>query len=284
MTQVSFQSLRSGSSGNCLALWDDDTSLLFDLGVSSQRGCGELLAGRGAGNGTVDAVFVSHAHGDHVNSSSLKFLGKSGIAVHGHRSVLDQLAARHAPGEWKQPPRLRPLPSNGVQLGRFSVSLVGLTHAPGYPNFGFLVRHGRLRMVLATDFNDVRALEGHLPGADFVFLESNHDLELLRRHYNPASLFHLNNPQAARALHVSIERAKSAPRAVMLGHLSEDRNTPHLALEEMRAEFRRTRTSLDFELLVAPRHRPSPVVRLDGASGSSVRPARRQPVQGRLFS
>ena len=281
---IFFQSLRSGSSGNALALWDADTSLLFDLGVSTQRECASLLVEGGQDRGRPDAVFLSHAHGDHVNYASLRVLGKEAIPAYARRVVLEQVVARHAPAEWKQPPELRAVPKAGVQVGAFSVTLVDVPHAPGVPNVAFVVRHGPLTVVLVTDFNDARPVAPHLAGADFVFLESNHDLELLRRFYNPASLYHLNNPQAARLLRESAERARRAPRAVMLGHLSEDRNTPHLAVEEIRREFRRARTSLDFELTVAPRHAPSPLVRLDAPASRRARTLPRpQPVQGKLF-
>ena len=68
---------------------------------------------------------------------------------------------------------------------------MALSHAPDTPCFGFVVRavlgNRRRRVVIATDFRDPSTLLPHLRGADFVFLEANHDVELLRKHFNYAS-------------------------------------------------------------------------------------------------
>jgi hypothetical protein len=62
-----------------------------------------------------------------------------------------------------------------------------------------------------------------------LFVEANHDPELLRRHPNPASRYHLSNPQAAKLICHARKSSKSAPQTVILGHLSRERNTEDLA-------------------------------------------------------
>jgi hypothetical protein len=47
-------------------------------------------------------------------------------------------------------------------------------------------------------------------------------------------------------------KSKKPPKTVMLGHLSLQRNDPHIALAETRKAFRDAGMILDFELFVAP--------------------------------
>ena len=44
-----------------------------------------------------------------------------------------------------------------------------------------------LKAAIAADFNRPEDVAPHLIDADFIFIESNHDLELLKKYYNPNS-------------------------------------------------------------------------------------------------
>jgi hypothetical protein len=132
------------------------------------------------------------------------------------------------------------------------------------PSFGFAItaRVGEKErsFVVCTDFNDFGEVLPHFLDTDFVFVEANHDLELLRRHPNPASRYHLNNVKSASLLCHVVRRSATPPRAVMLGHLSEERNRRALAIGEVTRMFQRTGTGLRFHLEAAPASRPSEVV------------------------
>jgi phosphoribosyl 1,2-cyclic phosphodiesterase len=261
---LSFRSYRSSSSGNCLALWTGSSSILIDCGVRTLRDCRALLQAHQASHGRVDGVLVTHVHGDHCTLDALRVLGEAGIPVYAHRRVVPQLHARHgAPSS-----ALATIRAFGdtFSIGEFEAAAIELPHAPGVPTYGFVLRTGegaeRRSVVIATDFNDAAALLPHLAGASFVFIEANHDLDLLRRRFNRNSLFHLNNGATARALCQAVLNGGCAPATVVLGHLSDERNLDELALSEVHEAFRREGTRVPFELETAPRFTASRVFRI----------------------
>lgn len=263
---VYFQSLRSSSSGNCLAFWTRTSSLLIDCGLATQRECREVLEAHRRRAGHLDALIVSHAHGDHVSYAALRVLGREGVRVLGDARVVRQVRERHEPGEWNAAPDLRALPGGGFDVGDFHVRRFEVPHAPQVPSFGFAITvraGGRTRSLVAcTDFHDFGEVLPHFVDADFVFVEANHDLELLRQHPNPASRYHLNNVKTASLLYHAVKRSAAAPRAVMLGHLSEERNRRALAIGEVTRMFERMGAPIAFHLDAAPAARPSEIIEL----------------------
>jgi phosphoribosyl 1,2-cyclic phosphodiesterase len=263
---IYFQSLRSSSSGNCLVLWTATSSILIDCGVKVQRECADLLDAHRRRAGTLDGVIVSHAHGDHVTRASLRVLQREGIRIHAHRRVLRLLRERHGLEDWNRAPDLEPFPAGPFEVGDFRVTPMEVPHAPGVPNFGFVITargaRSKRTIVVCTDFHDYGGVLPHFVDADFIFVEANHDLQLLRQHPNPNSRYHLNNVKTASLLHHAIRQSASPPGAVMLGHLSEERNRRPLAIDEVRALFERRRTDIRFDLDAAPAHRASAIVEI----------------------
>lgn len=263
---IHFQSLRSSSGGNCLALWTPTSSIFIDCGIGTQRECRELLDEHARQCGSLDGVVVSHAHGDHMSYSSLRVLAREGIPISLEGRVAGQLHDRYCSGDWGHKPRLRLFPGGAFELGDFRVLPVEVPHAPGYPTFGLVITAGsgraKRKLVICTDLHDFEAIRPHIVDADFVFVEANHDLELLREYPNPASRFHLNNVQTTQLLYETVYRSAPPPHAVMLGHLSEERNSRRLAIDEVRGGFARQRLRMPFELDAAPARRSSNVVEI----------------------
>jgi hypothetical protein len=117
----------------------------------------------------------------------------------------------------------------------------------------------------------------HLHGADFVFVEANHDTQLLSENFNPNSRWHLSNGKTALLLAQAFRAAARHPANVVLGHLSEKRNRDALALQEVRRAFARQGMRMGFELETAPKFEPSRVI----AIGEHLH--ERAGRQGRLF-
>ena len=255
-----FRSLRSSSSGNCLLLWTDTTTLLLDCGIKTYSGCLGVL---GEHTKRPDAVLISHAHGDHVCYYSLRVLGEFGTAIHCHHKVISTIQQRHT-HDGDLAPRMHCFSDEPFDIGDLTIQPVEVPHAPGYPNFGFVIWCGtgrdRRKLVICTDFNDYGSLVGHLANADFAFIEANHDLELLRKHWNPSSLFHLSNPKTAQLLCEAKQNGSFAPQAVMLGHLSHRRNTDQLAMDAVRDRFCAEGVDMDFPLEIAPRYEASKTI------------------------
>jgi len=255
-----FQSLRSSSSGNCVMIWTHNCAILLDCGIRTQRDCRALLENHSS---RLSGVVVSHAHGDHICYASLRVLEKFGTPVYCHGSVKSHVERKHFK-EWLTPPVLQTFDHQSFKVGEFEVQAIELPHEPRCPTFGFVVYAGsgeaRRKLVICTDFNDHSVVYDHVLEADFVFIEANHDLELLRQRFNYASLFHLSNPKTADLLCSAKKSQRFKPQHVMLGHLSNERNTEDLALGTIRERFAHDGQKLDFPLTCAPKYQPSAAV------------------------
>ncbi len=223
-------SLQSGSNGNCIYVEAGGVKLLFDAGISGSR-VEQRLAWHGRDPRQVDAVLISHDHVDHARSMGIlhrKFglpvcvTAKTHQAAHRHKlGAIDDLCHFRA-GET-------------LRWRNVRVETISTPH-DGVDGVAFVVDDGRRRLGILTDlghvFPDLEAVIGSL---DAVLLESNYDPEMLAGGAYPYRLQeriagpggHLSNAEAA-----ELVLAAAAPRMrwVCLAHLSNDNNTPELAL------------------------------------------------------
>jgi len=210
----------------------------------------------------IDATIVSHMHGDHIGYYPLRVLEDYGIKVRVHEECLAQLKQKHFNGYGFNSLRLKPFSDGPFTVGDLTFRAFDLPHNPFFPTFGFAIKYKTIKVVVATDFNSWDDSLGQFVDADFIFVESNHDLELLRQHFNPNSQFHMPNPETGKLLCCARKDSRKAPQAVMLGHLSLIRNEPDIALEEIEHAFEDEGTDLDFRLLAAPRLEASQTVKI----------------------
>ena len=259
---LTFQTLRSGSSANSLLLRSDSTTLLFDAGFRSQRACRDALDALPT---AVDAVVVSHLHSDHINYSALVVLQEREVPLCVHRAERELLTRRHAGARPLDGVRVRPFTGRRFRVGDFTVQPFEVPHTPECTTFGFEVacaeRGHERKIILASDLAAWRDLRGRFEDADFIYVEANHDPELLRRHPNPNSRYHLSNGQSGSLLRAALDHSRFLPVAVMLGHLSAERNRPELAGETVWQTLHRAGHD-EIDLRVAPRHEPSEPVRI----------------------
>jgi phosphoribosyl 1,2-cyclic phosphodiesterase len=261
-----FKSLSSSSSGNCLVLWSDRTRVILDCGIRSIRGTRGLLEDNLEDPKNVDEVIISHMHGDHINRYSLKVLNEYGLRVRVHERCLDQLREKHIKDHRFNSLDLKTFSDESFIVGDLSFQPFEVPHHPNYPNFGFVVSYKEGKSwknaVFVTDFNDGEAALDHFTDADFIFVESNHDLDLLAKYFNPNSRYHMSNPKTAQLLCMTCSQSKKKLHTVMLGHLSPKRNTESFALEEMQGAFRENGLDLNFRLFAAPLYVSSRVVKI----------------------
>ncbi len=83
-------SLQSGSNGNSIYVEARGVRLLFDAGISGSE-ARRRLSSRGRDIARVDALIVSHEHGDHVRSAGI-FHRMFGLPVYITRKTLSAVA------------------------------------------------------------------------------------------------------------------------------------------------------------------------------------------------
>lgn len=255
-----FRSIRSSSGGNCLLLKADNKTLLFDCGLGSMKRTRQILREHFDEDQQPDAVLLTHAHTDHISYYPLRVLEQEGCKVMMHQDCIEQLSTKHFKGYGFKDLRLTTFGDDSFYLDSIEIKPIRLSHHPSLPTFGFAVTYDGKKAVIATDFNNASDILEHLIDADFIFVESNHDPELLRKYYNPNSRFHMSNPETAELLCQAITKSKAPPKAVMLGHMSDQRNESSIAIKETETAFAKHGLKIDFDLSSAPLKHPSPEI------------------------
>lgn len=112
---------------------------------------------------------------------------------------------------------------------------------------GYNVFSGEKKVTLATDIGHVMdTVRESIEGSNLLLLESNHDIDLLRKGSYPWPLKrrilgekgHLSNADAGELL---AQAMTGKTKYVFLGHLSEENNDPHLAYETVEKILRQNR-------------------------------------------
>ena len=257
-----FQSICSSSSGNCLALWSDTTRLLIDCGLSSMKRTRAALTTVFDDLTQIDSVLLTHTHSDHISYYPLRVLDEYRLRIRLHEDCFDQLKGKHFNGNGFKELDIVPFKKKQFTVGDLMIQPFEVMHNPIYPTYGYQIHYRDTKIVIATDFLDWTGVFDAFVDADFIFVESNHDLELLRQYYNPNSRFHMPNPNTAELLVNVCKESRMPPAQVMLGHLSSQRNESEIALAETRQAFEIAGEAMDFELTAAPLRQIGPPIRI----------------------
>ena len=218
----------SGSTGNCCLVSDGGVNVLIDAGISARRivqGLGVL----GLAPQDVCGVLITHEHSDHI----------SGLPVLVKRTGM-RIFAPSELGEVLR--RVKPELSESIDYiphdGGLCVGDVRITAFPtphdASASFGYRIEGSEV-FAFATDTGHIsdELLQG-LQGADTVVIEANHDKVMLKNGPYPPFLKqrvlskhgHLSNDDCAK---LACLLADSGTRQIILGHLSQQNNTPEAA-------------------------------------------------------
>ncbi len=226
-----FRNLGSGSTGNATVVEAHGplgiTRLLVDCGLKPRQ-LSDGLAQAGLDANQIDAVFVTHEHGDHI--------GCAESFVRRQRKPLWMSQGTHTAIGAPDLGDMLHFARDGVMLKLGDLQLMPFTvpHDANEP-LQLVCSDGHSRLGLVTDLGHSTAhVLQHLHGCHALLLECNHDATLLADSSYPeflkqriaGRLGHLSNQQAA-----DIARAVNHPalRHVVAAHLSERNNRPALA-------------------------------------------------------
>lgn len=257
-----FQSVCSSSSGNCLALWTENTRILIDCGLSSMKRTRQALTAVFGDPSTIDAVLLTHTHSDHISYYPLRVLDEYGHTVHIHDDNVDLLEEKHFKDYGFEGLNIETFEDGEFTIKDLLIKPFEVSHNPAYPTFGFQVFYQDKKIVIATDFCTAADIFENFLDADFIFVESNHDLDLLEQYFNPNSYYHMPNTFTADLLVNIVNQSKNKPQTVILGHISSQRNKPELALGETIDAFQKADKEIDFELMAAPLRESSKIIQI----------------------
>ena len=230
MPELSVSVLGSGSGGNVTFVSDGRTRVLLDAGLA----CREIerrLNQIGVAPRDLDAILLSHEHGDHSRGAP-RFAWKHGVPVYATEGTYRNLKKNpERPFEW-----VRVRSSHTIRLDRLHCDLFPTPHDAAEP-VGFRLRRGAVAFGHVTDIGHIseEVLDG-LRATQGILIEANHDIHMLREGPYPETLKHrvggrfghLSNEALARYLEY---RLPDSVRHLWLAHLSGQNNHEQLALD-----------------------------------------------------
>ena len=266
-----FKSFSSGSCGNCyfVGTMEDrhiTSAVLVDAGVSPRRVKKELFRDSMSENDFSD-ILITHDHLDHIRSlgSFCKHLRRPVWAT----GVLHHALAHHTfCGEYITPCRreLADREWNSIAGGHIEARYFQVPH-DATQTVGYALRLDGYKVVIMTDIGHMteEAL-GFAAEADTVVIESNYDREMLLHGPYTEELKqrilkgwgHLSNEACACAVR---EFWHPGLRNIFLCHLSENNNTPELALAATRSALEAVGAT-GTRLVALPRQTASPLFHL----------------------
>lgn len=229
-----FKSLGSGSTGNA-TLVEADGLLPFRLLIDCGLGFKHLscrLGQAGLQPDDIDAVFITHEHGDHIGCARTLAL-RYRVPVWMSRGTFAGIGSPDFDGLLHFAKDSQPINLGGLQLTPF-----GVPHDAREP----LQAHctdGAVKLGVVTDLGHAtRRVLQQLAGCDALVLECNHDSDLLAASAYPTSLKrrvggelgHLSN-HAAAEIAGAVKHGKL--KHLVAAHLSQQNNRPGLARQAM---------------------------------------------------
>ncbi len=258
---MQFCTLFSGSSGNAVYLATPRGGLLVDCGMSGKQTL-EAMARAGLSPAAVHAILITHEHSDHVKGAGV-ISRKLGVPIYATEGTWAGMEAMV--GEVPLRNRVPITAGESFFIDDFEVAPFSIPHDANDP-VGYRFFNGRHSVAVATDLGYFsQTVCDAVCGAQIVLLESNHDPDLLQK--NPHYPQHLKTRILGRKGHLSndagaqaaVRLAQCGTRHLLLGHLSEENNTPdmayrttHAALTDAGAEV-----GTQITLHVAGRYQPS---------------------------
>ncbi len=245
--------LFSSSKGNATFIGNPSAGILIDAGVSCKR----LLDAfdiSGIAHNAVKAIFITHEHGDHIYGLSV-FSRRFNVPVYSQEATLEYLINRN---------HISPLSSaevisnKGVEAAGMHVKCFSTPHdttqSCGYSVF----TADDKKITVCTDLGGITpTVSENLLGSDLVLLESNYDEMMLKNGKYPYMLKkrisspngHLENSECAKQVKALLQCGTTR---VILGHLSQENNTPQVAENTVLSHLSEFKRDKDYILSVAP--------------------------------
>ena len=227
-------SICSSSKANCTYIECGGKGFIVDIGCTYKALCSGLeLAGRTVSD--INAVFITHEHSDHIGGLAM-LTKKLNVPVFASEGTLNMIVSKAKASENADLRLIDDIGNAPINAGAAAF------HTPhdSAESTDYTFSDGENKIAVCTDLGHITdEVRSNLLGCRFVLLEANYDPEMLTRNLSyPYQLRqrirsdrgHLSNGDCAA---FSRELVKSGTVSLLLGHLSQNNNTPELALSSV---------------------------------------------------
>lgn len=239
VTTLRYISFGSGSSGNSAYLGNGCFGILIDAGIDPDKIYAELDR-NGIDISTIGGIILTHDHGDHVRYAYAIVRRNRNMRIYCTPATLNGMLRRHNISrrirDYHQP-IFKEFP---FHLSDFVITPFEVSH-DGSDNVGFFISAGEHKFVVATDMGAVtERADYYIRQANHLMIEANYDIDMLREGSYPeylkarimADRGHMDNTVTAAYIK---EIYTPALRNIFLCHLSNDNNTPAIAIDAVKS-------------------------------------------------
>lgn len=238
---MKFTVLGSGSTGNAVLICTEKTKILVDAGLSAKQILFRLAA-VGVDCGELDGILITHEHGDHANGlrvllKSVKcpvfISGETEFAYINNPKTKNNEAQRRADAIKDKTVKIQS--SRDFRIGDIDFEPFSVPH-DAVDNFGFAAKSAGVKVATIMDFGYFTTLiKEKLKNCDGIIIESNHSRDMLKtcpiyswelKQRILSNTGHLSNEDLSDWL---TEEFDGAAKYIVLAHLSQQANEPHLA-------------------------------------------------------
>jgi phosphoribosyl 1,2-cyclic phosphodiesterase len=237
-----FTVLGSGSTGNAVLISAGNTKVLVDAGLSAKEIL-RRMAEVGEDFSRLDAILITHEHSDHAGG--LRVLLKTVTCPVFISAATCEAYLREKANLTNNEPQKRAdalknrtvtvESSRDFRIGEIDFEPFSVPH-DAVDNFGFVAKHNGIKVTTVLDFGCLTTLiKDKLRNCDAIIIESNHSRDMLRacavyswdlKQRIMSRNGHLSNEDLSEWLQHEFD---GAARHIVLAHLSQRANEPHLA-------------------------------------------------------